>query len=62
MLTPPILNNALVFLARCDIKGGEAAAFLQTCQALEAELIRLRTPQPDPAPAPTPDAGDNTPE
>lgn len=41
MLTPQILNNALIFLARADIKGGEAPAFLQTCQSLEAEMIRL---------------------
>ena len=41
MLTPQILNNALMFLSRCDIKGGEAVAFLQTCQTLESEMIRL---------------------
>ncbi len=41
MLTPQILNNALMFLSRCDIKGGEAVAFLQTCQALESEMVRL---------------------
>lgn len=56
MLTPQILNNALTFLARTDLKGGEAGAFLQTCQALEGEMIRLNEAARAAATAPPPDA------
>lgn len=35
-MPPELIRAALVFLQRVDIKGGEAMAMVQVCQALEA--------------------------
>jgi hypothetical protein len=35
-MTPDLIRAALLFLQRVDIKGGEAMALVQVCQALEA--------------------------
>jgi hypothetical protein len=36
MMSPDLIRAALLFLQRVDIKGGEAMAMVQVCQALEA--------------------------
>lgn len=41
MLDVPTIENALTFLTRCDLKGGEVPAFVQVTNALHAERIRL---------------------
>jgi hypothetical protein len=35
-MSPDIIRAALLFLQRVDIKGAEAMAMVQVCQALEA--------------------------
>ena len=35
-MNPEIARNAMILLARVDIKGGEAPVFMQVMQALQA--------------------------
>lgn len=48
MLPPELIRYALVFLQRVDIKGAEAMAMVQVCQALETmarqDGMRQHTP------------------
>jgi hypothetical protein len=48
-MTPDLIRVALVFLQRVDIKGGEAMAMVQVCQALEAMARAdiLQRPRPN---------------
>lgn len=50
MMPPELIRAALVFLQRVDIKGGEAMAMVQVCQALEAmarQEAMPRLPRPN---------------
>lgn len=45
-MNPELIRMTLMFLQRVDIKGGEALAMVQVCQALQAMAQPDLPPQP----------------